>query len=339
MIESACRNQTNPVHPRKLYPQVLLPCLQAAANIAVLIWAFRTLQRHSPYQKGTKRQRTIKPRYMSKLAETNKHPRDERIQFEANGHMYTIDGQKGKYTSVTTWGGSHFPKFNPDEVIKGMMSSPKWPESKYFGMSPDAIKRQWDTSGIVASTLGTKLHEDIELTLDGNDIQNSNKDYQHFLTFQKEKLADCEPYRTEWTIFDEEHKLAGSIDFAAMRPDGKIDLYDWKRTKEIKTSGFGRTAIPSFLSHIPDANFWKYALQLNIYRSILERCYGFEINSMTIVCLYPDNPSYELYDVPRLDNELNLMLAERKNRLETAAKAKAAKAKRTTSGGKKAKEQ
>ena len=46
---------------------------------------------------------------------------------------------------------------------------------------------------------------------------------------------------------------------------------------------------------------------------------------MTIVCLYPDNPSYEVYEVPRLDNELGLMLGERKRRLEYAAKAKAEK--------------
>jgi len=263
---------------------------------------------------------------MSKLADLNRHPRDERIQFEANGHIYTIDGEKGKFTSVTTWGGSHFPKFNPDETIKGMMASPKWTQSKYYGMTPEAIKRQWNTSGIVASTLGTKLHEDIEITLDGQELNNTNIEYGHFLKFRKERLNGTnEPYRTEWTIFDEEHKLAGSIDYAAMRPDGSIDLYDWKRTKEIKMSGFGRTAVSPFLSHIPDANFWKYSIQLNIYRSILERCYGVRVNSMTIVCLYPDNPSYECYDVPRLENELGLMLGERKRRLEYAAKAKAEK--------------
>lgn len=248
---------------------------------------------------------------MSGLSAKNPHPRDSRIRFEAEGHTYTIDGKRG-YTSVTKWGGSHFPKFDADAVITGMMSGKNWAKSPYNGMTTNAIKQQWSNNGTIASTLGTKLHDDIERTIDGQDITNTSVEYGYFLKFRDEKLTENAPFRTEWTIFDDENKLAGSIDYAAIRPDGTIDLYDWKRAKEIKTSGWGRYASAPCLSHIPDSNFWKYAIQLNIYRDILERCYGLKVNVMKLVRLHPNAESYEETDVPRLDNELNAMLVARK---------------------------
>jgi hypothetical protein len=251
---------------------------------------------------------------MSKLATENPHPRDNRIKFQAEGHIYTIDGARG-YTSVTTWGGSHFPKFDADAVIEKMMNGKNWAKSEYYGMTPAAIKNQWSTNGAISSTLGTKLHDDIERTINGDKVENVSVEYDYFLKYRDEKLTENKPFRTEWTIFDDEHKLAGSIDYAAIRPDGSIDLYDWKRVKEIKTDGWGRYASAECIRHLPDANFWKYAIQLNIYRDILERCYGLKINSMQLVRFHPNAASYEETSVPRLENELNAMLAERKKKM------------------------
>ena len=42
------------------------------------------------------------------------------------------------------------------------------------------------------------------------------------------------PYRTEWMIWDKDHKLAGSIDMIFENEDGTLSIYDWKRSKEIK---------------------------------------------------------------------------------------------------------
>ena len=74
------------------------------------------------------------------LAFKNSHPRDAHISFEEGPHVYTIDGDSD-FTSVTTWNHSHFPHFNADKIINKMMASPKWPESKYFGMTKWEIKK------------------------------------------------------------------------------------------------------------------------------------------------------------------------------------------------------
>lgn len=312
--------------PTREYPQILLPALAAlAVAMYALFVALRSQTRSRPSLMRKKTKRQYKPpKYMSTLAKKNPHPRDSRIKFQADGHVYFIDGDRG-YTSVTTWGGSHFPKFDADLVIERMMNGKNWRKSQYYGMTAEAIKNQWDTNGNVSRTLGTKLHDDIERTIDGQAVVNTNPEYGYFLNYRDQKLTENTPYRTEWTIFDEDHKLAGSIDYAAIRPDGSIDLYDWKRSKEIKMDGYGEYALTPCIRHIPNSNYWKYSLQLNIYRDILERCYGLKINSMTIVCLYPGNKSYLEFDVPRMDDEMRQLLEDRKQKMVKKAKTLPAK--------------
>ena len=112
-------------------------------------------------------------------------------------------------------------------------------------------------------------------------------------------------YRVEWMIFDEDVHLAGSIDFVSENDDGSLTIYDWKRCKEIKkTNGFGGSALTECISHLPDTNYWHYALQLNTYKTILERNYGKTIKAMFLVGLHPDWPTYQVLKVPDLRQEM-----------------------------------
>lgn len=133
----------------------------------------------------------------------------------------------------------------------------------------------------------------------------------HFMKFlAAHPLLKC--YRTEWMIFDEDVRLAGSIDFVAENEDGTLTIYDWKRCKEIKkTNSFGGSALTECISHLPDTNYWHYALQLNTYKTILERKYGKTIKAMFLVGLHPDLPSYQLLKVPDLRTEMADLFALR----------------------------
>jgi hypothetical protein len=124
------------------------------------------------------------------------------------------------------------------------------------------------------------------------------------------------PYRVEWMIFDEEVRLAGSIDFVNENPDGTLTIYDWKRCKEIKkTNRFGNFALTECISHLPDTNYWHYALQLNTYKTILERKYGKTIKQMMLVALHPNLPTYQVYTVPHLVEEMAELFALRQSQV------------------------
>ena len=258
------------------------------------------------------------------LANINSHERDRLIKFYSSGHRYEMTGDtRSQYTSVTTWVHTHFPKFNADEIIQKMFNGKNWnPQNKYWGMTADEIKNSWKKSGQDSCTSGTNLHERIEYFMNnssaeenyclGNLIAQSQieteqqPEWEYFLKFAQD-YQQLRPYRTEWMIFDEDLKIAGSIDMVFQNEDGTLSIYDWKRCKEIsKDNNWNKFATNPIISHLPDTNYWHYSLQLNTYKAILERKYGQQIKELFLVRLHPDNPdmTYELIEVPILTDEI-----------------------------------
>ena len=263
------------------------------------------------------------------------HPRDIRIKFYNKGHKYKIScDPDSKYTSVTTWNHKHFPKFDADAVIQNIFKSKGWgPEHKYWGQTADQIKASWKSNGDAVSVAGTNLHERIENFMNDNrfsfeytqkelyDIYSGDYkgkideqvEWEYFLHFVHDH-PQLKPYRTEWMIFDENLKLAGSIDMVYENPDGSLSIYDWKRSKDIsKVNGWNKFAINPLICHMPDSNFWHYALQLNTYKAILERKYDKVVTKLCLVRLHPDNEekTYELLEVPILRKEIEELFEER----------------------------
>lgn len=279
-----------------------------------------------------------KPILTNVLAHRNRHPRDENIQFFEEGHKYVIKTDPdSKYTSVTTWNHSHFPHFDADGVITNMMKGKNWKEGhKYWGMTPEEIKAQWNSNGAAVSGAGTDMHYEIECFMNDKRMQCQythkelyeiyNSDYikkskhddkslewKYFIDFVRD-TPELKPYRTEWTIYHEELKLAGSIDMVYENPDGTLSIYDWKRSKDItRVNNFNKYALTYSISHMPDSNFWHYALQLNTYKAVLEQKYDKKITDLYLVRLHPDNEekTYELIKLPDLSREINDLFEQR----------------------------
>jgi hypothetical protein len=188
------------------------------------------------------------------------------------------------------------------------------PKYKYYGMTREQILADWDKNRDSASGAGTNMHYDIECYYNGLDVKNDSIEYQWFQRFVRD-FPELKPYRTEWMVYYEELKLSGSIDMIFENPDGTLQIYDWKRCKEITyESGFGKSALTPCISHLPDTNFWHYSLQLNTYKKILEEKYGKKITALYLVCLHPDNQykTYDRIEVPILEKELNELFEERR---------------------------
>ena len=263
------------------------------------------------------------------LSIINKHERDANIEFFENGHKYQINNDPNiKYTSVTTWVHSHFSPFNADKIILNMMSSKNWKEGhKYWNMTAEEIKLAWNS----ASTQGTELHYHIECFMnqpgcgDGythkellenynKQLSNLNevKEWNHFINFIR-NTPNLKPFRTEWMIFHEELKIAGSIDMVYENTDGSLSIYDWKRCLEISADNrYNKFAITKTIAHLPDTNFWHYALQLNTYKFIIEQKYGKKVSELFLIRLHPNSNNYEQIIIPILENDIITLFAERK---------------------------
>ena len=282
----------------------------------------------------------MRPTLKNVLSVRNAHNRDSNIQFFEEGHKYAILDEPGvKYTSVTTWNHSFFPEFDADSVIDNMMKGKSWKEGhKYWGLTKKQIKSQWNSNRDSVAGAGTDLHFEIEcFNNDANlSFPYTNKElyemyiskngekhpfkpleWQYFINFVRD-YPDLKPYRTEWLVYNEDVKISGSIDMVYENPDGSLSIYDWKRAKNItRINNFNKFALPPQICHIPDSNFWHYALQLNTYKAILEQKYNKKIRDLFLVRLHPEaeEKNYELIKLPNLSVEVNELFFERKNNI------------------------
>lgn len=293
----------------------------------------------------------MKPVY---LATKNHHPHDDRISFEEESHTYTIDGDSSFTSVTTflhhhfpafepektatsllaesrPYKGKVYPnkcKYRADaikhiqeiqtqknedasfEKATTLLNDTTSQEYKY---EFSAILQKWKDT----SSSGTKTHADIEYFYNEVPVENETPEYEYFLKFNedfKTEHPNYRPYRTEWTVFYKELKLAGSIDMVYENiDDGTLMIYDWKRVKSIEYESFNNeTALSEHLKGIPHTNFWHYSLQLNTYKAIVEKQYEKKVTKLVLVRLYPDAPTYELHECADLQNEVKALFEERR---------------------------
>ena len=246
------------------------------------------------------------------LEKDNADKRDQNIVFVEKGHQYFINGDFN-YISVTTIVRSIFPKFDTDGLIEKMILDKN---PKYKDKSPETIKLEWKNNGEMAAMEGTRLHRNIELYSNGIPVMDDSKEFNFFLIF-KEKYGYLEAYRTEWFIYDEEFRIAGSIDMIYKDTrDDTYHIYDWKRTKPFSSKSSKNNVGFGPFSNIPNSNLWHYSLQLNIYKYLLEKNYNKIISSMTLCRLHPNSRKYQLVDIKNMTQQVELLLDIRKQQIQ-----------------------
>lgn len=245
------------------------------------------------------------------LEKKNQHPRDLRIKFVEEGHKYYIDGDD-RYISATTFVHKWFPIFDVDKVSKQMVDTNN---KRYAGMTCEEIKNKWNKEGKESAEKGSLMHLNIELFSNNEKVTDESVEFNQFLQF-REDHPNLIPYRTEWTIFDTDYRIAGSIDMIYYdKNDNSYNIYDWKRTKEFKIFSSENGYYP--LQHLPNTNQFHYFLQLNIYKHLLEKNYNIKIKDLYLCRCHPSNTDgYELLLADDLSDEVNEIMKIRKEQVD-----------------------
>lgn len=236
----------------------------------------------------------------------NAHPRDRHLMFDAEEHTYTFEGRE--FTSVTTLVEEYFPKFDIDYWAPRV--------AVREGVSPDDVKSRWLAEGERARNLGTEMHEKIERYYLGSDAGDDSDAFRLFRQFAA--AVNLKPFRTEWRIYHEDYDLAGTLDFLELTPEGKFNLWDWKRsTKLIDDFGnlccenrYGRMGFEP-LCNIHDTSYWHYAMQLSVYIFILEEKYGIRVDKATLGVFHPHYSRPWIVAVPDLRDHVVALLRHR----------------------------
>lgn len=287
----------------------------------------------------------------SDLAVKNIHPSDYNIFFiPGELHRYTIvkwERKKKKFivymsntankdnpfVSVTSFIDPLFPAFNADLIIGFMMRSKNWPQSKYYGMTVDEIKKLWKDNKDLASELGSIMHDNIEKYYNGHLYNDGTIEFSLFKEYEADLPADLYPLKTEWKIYDiDDDKLGkglcmcGAMDMVygfSRRPFDsqgrrRIRIMDWKRSVCVKmTDPYGKTGISTLTRNDPACNGSKYCYQGKTYGTIVERRYNCIVEGIDIVVLHPDQEKYIMISVPFNGREFERIANFRLKQLES----------------------
>ena len=226
---------------------------------------------------------------------------DKNIVINKDKHEYRLLLQPDMtFTSVTTFVEQFFEGFNAVKVAKKLIRK----YHKYKNRTVESLVEEWKSS----AEYGTKVHQEIEKwILDGiepKDIKAING--KKWLENYKLK-SDIEIY-PEVIIYSTELTIAGTIDIIAKDNNtGSYELIDWKTSKKIDKVSYGyKMGIHEVTKNILDCNFYHYALQLSLYRYILEQYYGISINNQLIAHLQDDKVNALV--APYMRNEIISML-------------------------------
>ena len=191
------------------------------------------------------------------------------ITFTENNHQY-IDDWGIEYVSCTTLVHSAFEKFDAQKTAS--MKSAK------TGVPPEQYIKEWQEYGEARAELGTRTHENCERQIlcryneMHQPVDSEEKARFKAAWFEVEQLKRIyEHLEPEKLVFSPRFRIAGSIDVLARRRDGSFSIIDWKFIKTLRMTAFSnKRGIHLATQHLPDCNYFHYALQTNIYEHILK---------------------------------------------------------------------
>jgi hypothetical protein len=263
-----------------------------------------------------------------RLASINAHPRDTRITFIEETHVYTLDAVVDFPISVSGVWSQFFEVFDMEGTAWKYFE--RWAsnsDSKYYvficnckatgWQDRDIIGKiidTWRETGRIASHKGTYMHRQIELFLNAEEADESLTELQQFQNFMTEVAAPrmWTPFRTEWSIFDESRMIAGQVDCIFKHAHKEeYHMVDWKRcAKPLEPSigaEYGRYGTGP-CSTLLDNAWSHYAAQQNLYAAILKDTYALPLQSMSLLQLHETHNAYTLVPIPNLIDTAREML-------------------------------
>ncbi len=247
--------------------------------------------------------------------------RDKYLQFNPYEHIYLFNGRE-RFKSVSQLVSLFFEPFRAYDMARL--------HAQRRGCTEGEMLEKWDMAGCMASEAGTFMHKQIENFYDGLEYQDEypftyegkyqhadthislERERHHFMNFRRDH--PFQPHKTEWAIYDEALKIAGTIDMIHKRGE-VFDIYDWKRSGKIVdeagaplTDGFRGQSGINGLESVQDTPYWHYCIQQNLYRHILERNYGITVGNMYLVVMVADMDNYVKLQVPRMDQAIEVIV-------------------------------
>lgn len=261
---------------------------------------------------------------------TAKHPSGLTINFDEDLHRY-IDDTGKIYYSVTKVIHSLFQKFDAEKIAGFVARKRK--------CSRQEVLDEWELKRNTSATFGTRIHEYADsvllyktqrldvieppLLISGLSHDKTNELYKKESLYRDQlnklipKLLNCyDLVGSEMILFSPEYSLSGTLDLLMRnKRTGVLAIFDWKTNEEIRNVNKhkpSQTGLYS-LSHIPDCNFYYYALQLSTYKQMLINDGYYKDTDYELAIFHIRDSEVIPYKLPTLDNEAKYIMSVAKN--------------------------
>ena len=139
-----------------------------------------------------------------------------------------------------------------------------------------------------------------------SELQGESIEFQKFRSWLSTKRR-WSPYRVEWSIYNEDLKVAGQIDSLWMDLDAEkaLVMVDWKRARELLTDDITELERQSFgnagstlCSHLYDVAWSHYFVQQTLYAYLLASKYSVTVHKMILVQCHPNVCGSDFHEAP-----------------------------------------
>jgi len=204
------------------------------------------------------------------------------LKFQEDGHKYSNvdDNEDFQWVSVTTLVGQFKEKFNAIEVSERCSLKSKDP--RYRGVDPQIIRDMWTREAKRATDLGSFYHNQREadmlqfktITRDGVELPIISPIMKGKVKYAPIQQIDNGIY-PEHFVYLKSASICGQADRVEV-VNHRLDVYDYKTNKEIKTKGYefwdgSKKMMLGPVKHLEDCELNHYALQLSMYMYIISK--------------------------------------------------------------------
>jgi ATP-dependent exoDNAse (exonuclease V) beta subunit len=250
---------------------------------------------------------------MEILLELNKF---SHIKYYDEPHKYVVNDKE--LTSATTFIGKFKDKFDTENIAESYATK--------RGLDVQDVINEWDLKRDVSTVKGSLVHNFAEnwwynkvfpydplpvVRKFGQDIikDKFEKCVDIFKKFYNDAKENLIPVKMEFVVGDLDYGIAGMVDCLFYnKKSNKLEIYDYKTNKEIKTKNTYGQYFKTPISHLDYCELNTYSLQLNLYKHIIEKNTGLELGNLYLIWINEVNDTYKVIPCKDVQAEIKLML-------------------------------
>jgi ATP-dependent exoDNAse (exonuclease V) beta subunit len=185
-----------------------------------------------------------------------------KVKLDKKTHTYT--NSKGSvYKSVSSLIEQFVPFFDFEQK--------SYDYSLKYGIPVEEVRKSWRDKNRLSTDYGQKIHREIENLITENIFEHKDKIFNDIIQQVKKFKGAQAQFKSEEIIHDDNFMVAGTSDLIVERKSD-FDIIDFKTNKKIKyLNPFEDKFLLFPVDNIPNAEYFKYALQLSLYGYLYEQ--------------------------------------------------------------------